>query len=304
MGNHEREGVVFDIQRFSIHDGPGIRTTVFLKGCPLRCKWCQNPEGLHIRREIQFFENKCIMCKKCFNICPEDLHRLENGLHVIKREGCMLCGKCVNECYSGALRFSAEYMTVDEIMEAVSIDKVYYDLSGGGVTISGGDPLFQCSFTLSILKECKSRGINTAIETSGHGKWQDLKKLVDHSDIVFIDLKLYSNIKHREFTGVDNSRILKNIIRLDNLRKPFIVRTPIVPGVNDNETELQCIADFIKKLTNVMYWEWIPYHRLGESKYRALGLDIHPFSKDGMLNKQILKELASKIDFDGIELKL
>jgi len=266
-------GLVFDIQRFCVHDGPGIRTTVFLKGCSLRCFWCQNPEGISINPVIMYYPSKCINCGQCVLICPKNAHIMMNGKHEFLRNRCDSCGKCVEKCYSGALQIAGKLMSVDEVMVEVLKDRKFYEISGGGVTLSGGDPVIQYEFSKAVLRKCKAEGLHTAIETAANCSWKVLEALIPFIDIIIMDIKLIDNEKHKKVTGVSNTIILENAKKLSQTGKPLIIRTPIIPTVNDNIEAVKQIAEFIAPFPNLQYYELIPFHRLGEGKYHALGLE-------------------------------
>jgi pyruvate formate lyase activating enzyme len=266
------EGIVFDVQRFSIHDGPGIRTTVFLKGCTLRCFWCQNPEGIHPKPEIMFYPERCIGCGNCLVACAQKAHTLQNGQHIFDRQKCVACGKCAETCYAGALKIAGRLMTAEEVVKEVLRDRAFYEASGGGVTLSGGEPLLQHEFSKAILEQCKAEGIHTAIETAANCRWTDLSSILAATDLVMMDIKHLDPTKHRRFTGVTNQTILKNAEKLAETGKPLIIRVPVIPEVNDTSEEIGAIAKFIQPFPNLQYLELLPFHRLGEGKYYALGL--------------------------------
>jgi len=267
------KGLVFDIKRFAVHDGPGIRTTVFLKGCSLRCFWCQNPEGLNYKQEIMFYPERCIACGNCVSICPQNAHLIRNGMHIYFRDRCAECMKCVETCYAGALQVAGKWMTVDEVMKVVLIDKKFYEVSNGGVTLSGGDPVIQHDFSYVLLKRCKSEGLHTAIETAANCRWEIIEKLLEFTDLVMMDIKHMDPEVHRRVTGVTNRLILNNAERLAETGKPLIIRVPIVPTVNDAPEQIEAIAKFVHSFKNLEYLELLPFHRLGEGKYKALGLE-------------------------------
>jgi len=267
------KGVITNIQRFSIHDGPGIRTTVFLKGCNLRCFWCHNPETLEPKPQLQIFPNRCIGCGKCFERCPNHAHVQVNGQRQFLRELCVACGACAETCYAEALVLVGQVKTVDEVVEEVLRDKPFYETSNGGVTLSGGEPLVQLEFSYAILERCRQEGLHTAIETAANFPWERLAAILPVTDLVMMDIKLMDSQKHRECTGVPNERILANALRLGEQSQPLIVRTPIVPGVNDTPEEVAAIAAFIARLPNLMYYELLPFHPMGTSKYESLGMD-------------------------------
>ncbi len=266
-------GIVSDIQRFSVHDGPGIRTTVFLKGCNLRCFWCHNPETLRRNPELQLFLDRCIGCGKCFGVCTRHAHALVNGQRIFHRQLCVACGRCAETCYAQALVVVGKEMTAEEVVEVVLRDRVFYQESSGGVTISGGEPLLQHDFTYSILELCKVEGLHTAIESAAQWPWQDIAQLLPVTDLVMMDIKVMDSDLHRACAGVPNERILANALSLSKQARALIIRTPVVPGVNDSEEEIGRIADFIADFPNLMYYELLPFHRLATAKYRALGLE-------------------------------
>jgi len=284
----KEKGLIFNIERFSLNDGPGIRTVIFLKGCPLRCFWCQNPEGLNPKIEIQFNQEHCILCRTCEYICPTGAHKFIGEEHVFQREKCIGCGQCVRYCPAKALRFVGREVSVSDVMEEVLEDLVYYKLSNGGITLSGGEPLMQHEFSKALLKECKAIGVHTAIETSLFASWNVIKNIISYTDLVMFDIKHIDPDIHKKVTGVSNELILKNAEKLlfeENI--PIIVRTPIVPTVNDDEKIIQRIAEFIKGSKNLIYYELLPFHKLGESKYKSLGLEyraksLKPPSKEKM----------------------
>ena len=289
------KGFIFDIQRFSVHDGPGIRTTVFLKGCSLRCFWCQNPEGIHLKPEIMFYPDRCIGCGRCLTACPREAHVIQDGVHMYLRKKCIVCGKCTETCYTGALMLAGKLMTVDEVLEEVSRDKVFYEVSKGGVTLSGGDPVVQHDFSRAILGQCKAEGLHTAIETAANCRWDDLAALLPVVDLLMVDIKHLDPNKHREVTGVSNECILDNARRLAQTGKPLIIRVPVVPTVNDTPEDIGAIAKFVQSFPNLQYLELLPFHPLGEGKYHALGLNYHA-SKLRTPAKDKMKELAAKVE--------
>jgi len=296
------KGFVFDIQRFSVHDGPGIRTTIFLKGCSLRCFWCQNPEGIHLKPEIMFFPERCIGCGRCFTVCPEGARTMQDGTPVYLREKCVACGKCTETCYAGASVLAGKLMTVEEVLEEVLRDRTFYQVSGGGVTLSGGDPLVQHDFSRSILEKCKAEGLHTAIETTANCRWNDLATLLPATDLIMMDIKHLDPHKHREVTGVSNELILENARRLAQTDRPLIIRVPVVPTVNDSQEDIAAIAQFVQSFPNLQYLELLPFHRLGEGKYHALGLDY----RAGHLEtpkKDKMRELAARARKFGIKVR-
>jgi len=283
--NPDRQrGVVFDIQRFSIHDGPGIRDLIFLKGCSLRCRWCSNPESQNLVPEIGFNESRCIGsadCGRCIPVCPVSAISANAGGKIgIDRKLCDNCGKCVAICPARAIRMYGENMTVDEILKTVEEDGPFYRRSGGGITVSGGEALCQPDFARELLKTCRARGIDTAVETTGFGKWEDVEKICLFANLILYDIKHLDTNKHKSFIGVGNEMVLENLRHLDRAlpNTPVIVRTPVIPGFNDTEKDIRAIADFLIPIRSVTKYQLLPYHRFGESKYRQLDRE-YPMSE-------------------------
>jgi len=272
----EAEGVVFNIQRYSVHDGPGIRTLVFLKGCPLRCLWCDNPESQLKTPELVYDEGKCIGSKACLDACPVGaLSGIETdcgGWRVeIDRAVCSACGICAESCVAHALAMMGERMNLGQVMKEVERDRPFYQRSGGGVTLSGGEPSAQLEFAAALLSECQARGIHTAVETCGCREWNAFSRLLRHTDLVLYDLKHMDSEKHKQFTGVPNELILENARRIAGEGIPMAVRFPIVPGYTDGERNIRATARFVEELRTVGEIHLVPYHRLGEFKYARLG---------------------------------
>jgi pyruvate formate lyase activating enzyme len=264
-------GLVFDIKKFAIHDGPGIRTTVFLKGCPLTCLWCHNPESQARWPEISFLPEKCIGCGFCFKNCPRGLHEMQAGKHVLNRTACVRCGECTAECYAGALEIIGKNMTVEEVLDDVLKDRPFYETSGGGMTISGGEPIQQFEFTKALLVAAKENNLHTCLDTSGWAAQKQYRQLIDSVDIFLYDLKETDPAKHEEFTGVTLAPILKNLREIDRLGKKIMLRCPIIPGLNDREEHLREIARIANGLKNLLEIDVLPYHPLGKSKSARIG---------------------------------
>ncbi|MGC8837437.1 MAG: glycyl-radical enzyme activating protein [Anaerolineae bacterium] len=273
-GETEVGGWVFNIQRFSVHDGPGIRTTVFLKGCPLRCVWCDNPESQSVAPQIVFWKERCIRCGACLVACPHSaLVEDEGGGRKVLVERCDFCGRCLDACYTGALEQLGQWMTPEEVVEAVEADRPFYEQSGGGVTLSGGEPLAQWAFAREVLRGCRERGIHTALETCGHAPWEVWEAVLPYVDLVLYDLKEVDRARHQRFTGVDNALILENLRRLAGTGKKVVVRRPVIPGYNDSEESIRALAQVVRSLGSVDEVHLLPYHRLGQGKYERLGMD-------------------------------
>ncbi len=268
-------GMVFNIQRFSIHDGPGIRTTVFLKGCPLRCFWCQNPESQSGKPEIVLDRRKCTLCGACYTVCQNGAVRLEGSGPIFDRSVCRGCGRCAVICPSEARRLSGKRMTVEEIMREIVKDLKFYENSGGGVTLSGGEPLTQPEFARLIFKECKQAELHTTLDTCGYAPWPDIEELLGYVDLVLFDIKHLDASKHREATGQDNLLILKNARKISKL-KPMRIRVPLIPGFNDSSEAVSEIAAFAESELGCRDLDLLPYNRMGEVKYDFLDKSCVP----------------------------
>jgi pyruvate formate lyase activating enzyme len=264
-------GRVFNLQRFSIHDGPGIRTVVFLKGCPLHCPWCHNPEGASGQAQLSFTPEKCIYCGACVRVCPESAHRLEESGHTLDRERCQVCGRCAAECYAGALERIGRDVSVAEILDEIVRDRPFYEASGGGITLSGGEPLAQLAFTRALLREAKCARLHCCVETSGYADFSAFEVVVDDVDLFLYDLKETDDSRHRAWTGVSNARILGNLRALHDLGASILLRLPIVPGFNDRNDHFERVAELVRGLPNLAGVELMPYHRLGTAKRQRLG---------------------------------
>ncbi len=304
-GTNKKNGIVFNIQRYSVHDGPGIRSIVFLKGCPLKCQWCANPESQHRQPELAYNDYKCIgtsECKYCLTICPAEAIQKNGDKIQIDRQLCTNCGLCADSCPSKALNMYGKSMSVNEVLHTVEQDSIFYSRSGGGMTLSGGEPLLQADFATELLKEAKRRRINTTIETCGYADWEKVEQVCQYVDNILFDLKSMDSGKHKEFTGVPNEKILDNFQRLCHHfpNTPMTVRTPVIPGFNDTEQDIFAILNFIKGISQVRY-ELLGYHRLGEPKYNYLGKDyllggVKPMAEDrlAVLKKLVQEHLGDK----------
>ncbi|MDR1574278.1 MAG: glycyl-radical enzyme activating protein [Clostridiales Family XIII bacterium] len=266
------EGTVFNIQRYSIDDGPGIRTTVFLKGCPLRCPWCSNPESQNPRPELSYRYTSCVKCGTCVGVCPNGAPSLtEDGIQ-IDRARCVACGACVKACLAEALTISGESMTLDKVWKVIRKDAVYYETSGGGVTCSGGEILSQPDFVAAVFKRCRDEGIHTCADTSGFGSPEALDKVLAYTDLVYFDLKLMDARRHAELIGAPLDIILQNLRTIAARGLPVVIRVPLVPTYNDSDENLSAIADTVSELVPDATVHVLPYHKYGANKYAAVGM--------------------------------
>jgi pyruvate formate lyase activating enzyme len=299
MLNKASQGIVFNIQRYSIHDGPGIRTTVFLKGCPLRCYWCQNPESQRKKPEILLFKEKCTLCGQCVTVCPAGASRLSAEGSVIDRSKCLGCGQCAEACPNEARKLAGACMTLDEVMEEVQKDASFYKNSGGGVTLSGGDPVAQPVFALAILQRCQEAGLHTALETSGYTRWTTMEKLLAYTDLVLFDIKHMDAAKHRQGTGRSNAIILENARRISQL-KPLRIRVPLVPGFNDSAEAVREIASFVRDRLGFVDIDLLAYNKLGEVKYERLDKKAPRFDTQ---NDEYIQKLKGIVDSETLKVE-
>lgn len=270
-GKVHLKGIVFNIQRFSIHDGPGIRTVVFLKGCPLNCLWCSNPESQEVFPRIFHDPRKCMGCNACILKCHSGAISQKGEVKLVNMKKCNMCGNCLESCYSGALELVGKEMTVEEVMSEIRKDRPFYFNSGGGVTLSGGEPSVQYEFAARILDKCSKEGIDTALETSGYANWSILNELIQRVNLVLFDIKHMNPHQHKIFTGVDNKLILENAKKIASSGKNMIVRVPVIPKHNDDEENIRATMNFTISLKTVKEIHLLPYHRLGKGKYNRLG---------------------------------
>jgi len=296
-------GLISNIQRYSIHDGPGIRTTVFLKGCPLKCLWCQNPESIMDFPEIGYSESKCVKDYACVNACTRKAIRIVNEgdpIH-IDRKLCRTCKEynCVDACYNKALRVIGEYLSVEYVIREIEKDALFYRNSNGGVTLSGGEPLDQPLFTLNLLKKCKERGFHTALDTSGYADWNILREVINFVDLVLYDIKCFDSKEHLRLTGVSNEKIIQNIksIILET-DTSVITRIPVIPGYNDSEGNITMTVKFLKDI-GLKEVNLIPYHKLGVGKYKIVGKRYH-LKKVEVPSEEHLNHLKGLIETYGL----
>jgi len=266
-------GVIFDVKRYSIHDGPGIRTTVFLKGCPLACWWCHNPESQSMFSEVVYRQERCIGCGACEKACPRGAISLTQRGYTADPDRCGGCGKCASVCPSGARELVGRSVTVMEAVKEIEKDQLFFDESGGGVTFSGGEPLAQPDFLVEALAECKKREIHTAVDTTGHAQPDIIMGVARHADLFLYDIKHMDSAKHRLYTGVGNELILENLKRLASAGSAINVRIPVIPGINDDETNIRSTGEFLASLPGVRDVNILPYHGIAETKYRRFEMD-------------------------------
>jgi len=297
------KALITDIQRFSLTDGDGIRTTVLFKGCNMHCAWCHNPETISPKSQLMFYETKCIGCRKCFEVCPNGAHKVKDGKHIIDRNLCTNCKKCAEECYADALVMCGKEMSIDDIMFEVIQDKAYYNTSNGGVTLSGGEVLCHVNFASELANACHKENINVAIETNLCFDFEYALPLLKKVDLIMCDLKIFDDKEHLKHTGVSNKKIIENIKKLDDLNIPFIVRTPLIPLVTDSCQNIKAIALYIKDLKNLKRYELLNFNPLGESKYKGLDLD-NTFKNARPLKNDKLDTIHSLLKETGVEYKI
>jgi pyruvate formate lyase activating enzyme len=280
-------GVIFDIKRYSIHDGPGIRTTIFFKGCPLNCWWCHNPESQAMEREQVLWLKRCIRCGACQEACEQGVISLEGDSPRTDSERCTLCGACVAACYAEAREIVGREMTVAQVMVEIERDIPFFDESGGGVTFSGGEPLAQGDFLEALLNACQESEIHTVLDTCGYAPWELLDRLRELVDLFLYDLKLMDDEKHCHYTGVSNALVIQNLRALAERGHPIVLRVPVIPGINDDEENMQLLGAFAADLPHLVQVDLLPYHHSATSKYerleRSYGLNqISPPTEESM----------------------
>lgn len=293
---------ISNIQRFSVDDGPGIRTTVFLKGCNLRCQWCHNPENLEMNPSLQFKKENCINCGRCQEACPNDVHEVDGDSHKIHYDRCIGCGQCANNCITSALKIVGEDREIERIVKVVLRDHDFYQSLGGGVTFSGGEPMLQHEQLKRCLKECKKYGLHTAIDTAGAVPFEWFESLMPYTDLFLYDLKCYSERLHRTFTGIGNQIIKDNIKKLGERGGKIIIRTPLIDGFNTSLKEMEFLAEFISHLDGIRLHQLLPYHDYGMGKYEALGKQYARGLKTPEL--KIMQKILSIFEDKSIPVKL
>jgi pyruvate formate lyase activating enzyme len=295
-----KTGIIFDIKRYAVHDGPGIRTTVFLKGCVLACPWCHNPEGKIKNPQFMWKKNKCIQCKTCVNACPNTALSFSGDTLHIDTTACDFCRICVEHCPSQALEIVGMNMSVPQVIKEIEKDILFYDQSKGGVTFSGGEPLMQPDFLYNLLKACKTKEIHTAVDTSGYAKLDTFSKISKYTDLFLYDIKMIDNESHIKYTGVSNTHILKNLMWITTQSdSEVIIRIPIIPGVNDTKKHITDIGEFISSLP-VKKVDILLYHKAGISKGIYLIPPVHPFQCE-TISADTLTMIKEKFNTFNIE---
>lgn len=296
-------GNIFQIQRWSLHDGEGVRSTVFLKGCPLRCRWCANPESWNSSPEVLFFRERCSGCGRCVHVCDSGAITIEDKTIDFNRARCCGCGKCCGVCPTGARKSIGYRVTVEDVLKVIKRDAIFYRESGGGVTFSGGEPFAQSEFLRQLVVSCSRMGIDTAVETSGYFDWEQVKDIFECLDCVFVDIKHMDDEVHNKMTGVSNHRILENVSLLSQMHPNTIVRVPLIEEVNANEQNIKKMCEFLKENTRVKGVELLPYHDLGESKYRAVGALSQTFTTPDVKKIEDIKKIITDYGINVVDFK-
>jgi len=297
----EVKGRIFDIKFFAIHDGPGIRTTIFLKGCPLKCIWCHNPEGISPKEEIAYITKKCVGCGVCFKICPNGVYGVsEAGTRIFQRDKCKMCLSCIDSCYPQALMLYGKEVTVAEVMEKVLQDSDFYKTSNGGITLSGGEPLTQAEFSAELLKGCIDKGIHTAVDTCGYVRWESFEAVLPYTKMFLYDFKHIDDEAHIKYTGVSNQLIIENLVKLGIRGVPIEIRIPVIPGINDNAEYAKRTGELLGRIPAITAVRLLKYHNLAKSKYISLGKpERMPETSDNQSAK--IDEYASFLEQYGLK---
>lgn len=296
------KAIIFNIQKFSIHDGPGIRTTVFFKGCPLKCKWCHNPESQNFKKEMLYDKEKCVLCGKCKEICPTQAIKIENDILTTVIEKCTFCNECVIYCIPGAREIAGKEYTVQDVLKEVMKDKTFYEQSNGGVTLSGGEPLAQIDFTEELLKKLKKENIHTAVDTSGAVNFDVLERAAKYTDLFLYDIKLMNDKKHEEFIGISNKNIIDNLNKLSKIHNNINLRLPIIEGINADKEHISKVIKLIKVL-NIKKINLLPYHDIAKHKYQKLGI-FYDEDKMSKPTNEIMNSYKEMFDKCGHEVKI
>lgn len=291
-------GMITDIQRFSLNDGPGIRTTVFLKGCNLHCAWCHNPEAIRMTNELMVYPANCIGCGHCVPVCPSGARSIAAGVLQFDRSRCTACGACAAVCFPGALKMAGRSVSVAEVMGEILQDRAYYADSGGGVTLSGGELFCQAEFADALIDACRKEKIPVAVETNLNWQFESVRPILEKLDLIMFDVKIFDSVEHKRWTDVENAELLDNARRLDTLNRPLIARTPLIPGATDSAENIRAIAGFLRNFRNLRCYELLNFNPLGESKYRALE-EKNPFVSARPLKPEALNRLREAAESVG-----
>ncbi|AWI07139.1 choline TMA-lyase-activating enzyme [Clostridium drakei] len=300
LGVIERKATIFNIQKYNMYDGDGVRTLIFFQGCPLRCKWCANPEGMIKKNRVMFKSNLCVDCGACVSVCPTGIHTMNSVTlkHEVNNDiDCIGCGKCKDACIKSAISIVGEVKTISELLKIVEEDRTFYEVSGGGVTLGGGEVLMQPEAASSLLMACKQSGINTAIETCGYAKLESVLKVAEFTDLFLFDIKHINSDKHFQWTGVRNEQILENLKELLHRKYNVKIRMPLLKGVNDQREDIQKTMEFLKPYKDYRNFKGIdllPYHKMGVNKYKQLGME-YPIKDDPSLTDEDLNRIEEWI---------
>ena len=297
------QGIIFNIMKYSIHDGPGIRTTVFFKGCPMKCWWCHNPESHKLQQIVVKYPDRCIGCGKCIKVCPTNAIYIEDDRMKFDTKKCIQCGKCVEVCYSESMEMIGNKMTVDEVMKEIEKDNVFYEESGGGVTFSGGEPFMQHEFLRELLIQCKKKDIHTVVDTCGFVKKDILVEISNLIDSFLYDLKIMNETEHIKYTGVSNKIILDNLKEITKLGRRVFIRIPVIPEINDDAENINGIAKHLASLSGIEQINILPYHNIAMEKYKRIG-EKYRLSKIKTPSDERMGEILKKLESYGFKVKI
>ena len=292
--------LVLSITRMTIHNGPGIRTLILLKGCPLHCVWCSTPESQKPEREIGIYPARCIRCGQCMEVCPTNAITMAKGKPVIKRTRCNTCGDCVQICAPKAIEVLGHPMTIEQLVAEARKDEIIFKHSHGGVTISGGEPLYNAAFALKLLRAFKQQRINTGVDTCGYVPWSNLEPTLPYVDFFLWDIKHMDPKKHEEYTGVSNELILQNAQSISERKVPIFIRVPVIPGYNDSKENLKAICEFSKQLSSVVEIDIMPLHHLGKARYESLNRP-YPIDNLALIPDNVLLDIKSLVESYGLK---